>query len=190
VSTSLHSTTQPHRANLIDPKSMRDVLPYQANQLLARSGAPVLRWCEGQFGITRRQWRLLAALMETDSIRSSDLAEKIELDRVRTSRAMQEMEQNGLLARQAETGNARYVRVSITEQGRALYEALWPMVRAHHLRLMDVLSAQEKAQFEDILARLQSRALELRDSYDNLPKANRQAGRSAAATRASVKISK
>jgi DNA-binding MarR family transcriptional regulator len=63
---------------------MRDVLPYQANQLLARSGAPVLRWCEGLFGITRRQWRVLAALMEVDSIRSSDLALNIELDRVRT----------------------------------------------------------------------------------------------------------
>jgi DNA-binding MarR family transcriptional regulator len=82
-----HRATQPHRANLSAPQSMRDVLPYQANQLLARSGAPVLLWCEGQFGITRRQWRVLAALMEADSIRSSELAEKIELDRVRTSRA-------------------------------------------------------------------------------------------------------
>ncbi len=168
---------------------MRDVLPYQASQLLARSGAPVLRWCEGLFGITRRQWRVLAALMETDSIRSSDLAEKIELDRVRTSRAMQEMAQSDLIVRQAEIGNARYVRVSITARGRALYEELWPMVREHHLRLMDVLSALEVLQFEDMLARLQSRALELSDSYEDLPKANRRAGRSAAVQRASGKIS-
>jgi DNA-binding MarR family transcriptional regulator len=189
VNTPNHLVAQPHRASLADPQSIRDVLPYQANQLLARSGAPVLRWCEGQFGITRRQWRVLAALMETDSIRSSELAEKIELDRVRTSRAMQEMEQQGLIARQAEIGNARYVRVSITQKGRAVYEDLWPMVREHHLRLIDVLSVQEVAQFEEMLARLQLRALELRDSYDNLPKANRRAGRSAAAPRASGKIS-
>ena len=174
---------QPHRANLIDPQSMRDVLPYQANQLLARSGAPVLRWCEGLFGITRRQWRVLAALMETDSIRSSDLALIIELDRVRTSRALQEMEQRGLIQRKAEAGNARYVRVSVTEQGKAVYEGLWPMVKAHHQHLMDVLSQDELAQFEDMLARLQSRALELRDSYDNLPKANRHAGHAGRAGR-------
>ncbi len=166
---------------------MRDVLPYQANQLLAHSGAPVLRWCEGQFGITRRQWRLLAALMETDSMRSSALAEKIELDRVRTSRAMQEMEQRGFIVRQPELGNARYVRVSITAQGRAVYEGLWPLVRAHHLRLMEVLSDQEAALFEELLARLQVRALQLRDSYDNLPKANRRVGKAQAA-RASIKI--
>jgi DNA-binding MarR family transcriptional regulator len=168
---------------------MRDVLPYQANQLLARSGAPVLRWCEGQFGITRRQWRVLAALMEADSIRSSELAEKIELDRVRTSRALQEMEHAGLIQRHAEVGNARYVRVSITQRGRAVYDDLWPMVREHHLRLMQALSATEVAQFEDMLARLQSRALQLQASYENLPKANRRAGRAAAAS-ASIKISK
>jgi DNA-binding MarR family transcriptional regulator len=156
---------------------MRDVLPYQANQLLARSGAPVLRWCEGLFGITRRQWRVLAALMETDSIRSSDLALNIELDRVRTSRALQEMERRGLIEPKAEAGNARYVRVSVTEQGKAVYQGLWPMVREHHHRLMDVLSTDEVTQLEGILARLQSRASQLRDSYDNLPKANRHAGR-------------
>ncbi len=172
-----HPAAEPHRANLIDPQSMRDVLPYQANQLLARSGAPVLRWCEGLFGITRRQWRVLAALMETDSIRSSDLAQHIELDRVRTSRALQEMELRGLIQRKAEIGNARYVRVSVTEQGKAVYEGLWPMVREHHHRLMNVLSKDEVAQLEDMLARLQSRAIELRDSYDNLPKANRRAGK-------------
>jgi DNA-binding MarR family transcriptional regulator len=155
---------------------MRDVLPYQANQLLARSGAPVLRWCEGLFGITRRQWRVLAALIEVDSIRSSDLALNIELDRVRTSRALQEMEERGLIQRKAEAGNARYVRVSVTDQGKAVYEGLWPMVRAHHGRLMDVLSQAEAAQFEDMLARLQSRALALQSGYENLPKANRQAG--------------
>jgi DNA-binding MarR family transcriptional regulator len=165
---------------------MRDVLPYQANQLLARSGAPVLRWCEGQFGITRRQWRVLAALMETDSVRSSQLAETIELDRVRTSRALHEMEQRGLIARKPEPGNARYVRVSVTDQGKAIYEALWPMVRDHHRRLMEVLSEAEVTLFEDMLSRLQTRALELRDSYDNLPKANRRAGR---ARQASGKIS-
>jgi DNA-binding MarR family transcriptional regulator len=164
---------------MIDPQSMRDVLPYQTNKLLALSGAPVLRWCEGLFGITRRQWRVLAALMETDSIRSSDLAQTIELDRVRTSRALQEMEQRGLIARKPEPGNARYVRVSVTAQGRAVYEGLWPLVREHHERLMDVLSQAEVAQLEDMLARLQSRAVQLRDGYDNLPKANRRAGRSA-----------
>jgi DNA-binding MarR family transcriptional regulator len=184
-----HRVAQPHRANLSAPRSMRDVLPYQANQLLARSGAPVLRWCEGQFGITRRQWRVLAALMEADSIRSSELAEKIELDRVRTSRALQEMEQGGLIERRAEAGNARYVRVSITPSGRAVYDGLWPLVREHHLRLMQALSAAEAAQFEDMLARLQERALQLRDGYEDLPKANRQAGRAAAKRGASIKIS-
>ena len=130
-----HPARQPHRANLIDPQSMRDVLPYQVNQLLALSGAPVLRWCEGLFGITRRHWRVLAALMEADSIRSSDLALIIELDRVRTSRALQEMEQRGLIERKAEVGNARYVRVSVTEQGKAVYEGLWPMVRSEERRV-------------------------------------------------------
>jgi DNA-binding MarR family transcriptional regulator len=168
-----------HRPRLADPQGMRDVLPYQANRLLALTGAPVVRWCEGQFGISRRQWRMLAALAEQGVMQSSQLAAHVELDRVRTSRALNDLEQRGLISRQAQLGNARHVLVSITRQGRDIYDGLWPLVKAHHNRLMTALSPQQMADLEEVIDLLQAQALRLQATYDDLPKANRRAGQAA-----------
>jgi DNA-binding MarR family transcriptional regulator len=181
-SASLTSTTAEathHRPRLADPQGMRDVLPYQANRLLALTGAPVVRWCEGQFGISRRQWRLLAALAEQGVMQSSQLAVHVELDRVRTSRALLGLEEQGLITRNAQLGNARHVFVSITQAGREIYDGLWPLVKAHHQRLMSALSKQQVAALEAMINLLQAQALRLQASYDDLPKANRRAGQAA-----------
>jgi DNA-binding MarR family transcriptional regulator len=171
--------TAHHRPRLADPQGMRDVLPYQANRLLALTGAPVVRWCEGQFGISRRQWRLLAALAEEGVMQSSQLAKHVELDRVRTSRALQGLEERGFITRSAQAGNARHVFVSITQDGRKIYDGLWPLVKAHHQRLMAALSAQQLNALEEMIDVLQAQALRLQAFYDNLPKANRRAGQAA-----------
>jgi DNA-binding MarR family transcriptional regulator len=168
-----------HRPRLADPQGMRDVLPYQANRLLALTGAPVVRWCEGQFGVSRRLWRLLAALAEQGAMRSSELAQHAELDRVRTSRALLELENRGLIQRRPEPDNAKHVCVSITPAGREIYEGIWPLVRAHHQRLMSVLNATEIAKLEEMIDRLQDQALHLHTVYEDLPKANRRAGQAA-----------
>jgi DNA-binding MarR family transcriptional regulator len=171
--------TVPHRPSLSSPQGMRDVLPYQANRLLALTGAPIVRWCEGQFGISRRQWRLLAALAEQGVMQSSQLAAHAQLDRVRTSRGLRELQSRGLIDRQTQVGNARHVMVSITAAGREIYDGLWPLVKAHHERLMSALSVQQRLDLEEMIDTLQAQALRLQASYDDLPKANRRAGQEA-----------
>ena len=59
-----------------------------------------LRVCEGEFGIPRREWRLLAILGEGGALQPSDLAIRAELDRSRTSRALAGLQAKGLVARQ------------------------------------------------------------------------------------------
>ena len=44
------------------PQGLDDLLLYRLSRLLGVAGAPVIRLCEGQFGITRREWRVLALL--------------------------------------------------------------------------------------------------------------------------------
>ncbi len=170
------TTLHHHRPKLASPQDMRDVLPYQVSRLLSVAGAPVIRWCEGRFGISRRQWRLLAMLEVYGSLRSSELAELAELDRVRTSRALLEMQDRGLIVRQHEVANARYVRVEITPKGHDIYVGLWPLVHAHHMRLMSILTPDELILLGDILDRLQTKAVQLQATYSDLPKANRRAG--------------
>ena len=42
------------------PSADRDLLLYRLSAVLAGAGGIVIRQCEGRFGITRREWRLLA----------------------------------------------------------------------------------------------------------------------------------
>ena len=47
---------------LRDPQTLDDLLNYRLLRLYAQSGAPVIRLLEGRYGISRREWRLLALL--------------------------------------------------------------------------------------------------------------------------------
>lgn len=48
----------------------------------------VIRLCEGRLGITRREWRIIALLAQDEGLLSSQLAERAQLDRARTSKAI------------------------------------------------------------------------------------------------------
>jgi len=56
---------------LTQPKMLDDMLLYRLWQLQSRAGRTVIRLCEGEFGITRREWRLLAQLAREEGVLSS-----------------------------------------------------------------------------------------------------------------------
>lgn len=70
------------------PQSMDDLLLFRISRILGVGGSLVIRLCEGRFGITRREWRIIALLHQGDSLLSSELALRAQLDRARTSRAI------------------------------------------------------------------------------------------------------
>jgi len=51
-------------------------LLYRMSRLLAVGGSMVIRLCEGRFGITRREWRLVATLAGRGELSSSQLADR------------------------------------------------------------------------------------------------------------------
>ena len=143
---------------LTQPKSLDDMLLYVLWQLQAAARRPVVRLCEAQFGITRREWRMLAKLADSEGMPSSALAERAALDRAQTSRAVSALVQKGLVARTPRPGNRREVLLHLTERGRALYAALLPRVAAINQELLSVLSETEVATLELLVQRLRVQA--------------------------------
>jgi DNA-binding MarR family transcriptional regulator len=76
------------RARLREPSGLDDLLLYKLSRLLAVGGSMVIRLCEGRFRVARREWRVIARLAQEQELRSAELAERIQLDRARTSRAV------------------------------------------------------------------------------------------------------
>ena len=143
---------------LTQPKSLDDMLLYVLWQLQAAARRPVVRLCEAEFGITRREWRMLAQLADSEGMASSALAERAALDRAQTSRAVSALVQKGLVVRTPRPGNRREVLLHLTERGRALYAALLPRVAAINQELLSVLSETEVATLDALVQRLRAQA--------------------------------
>ena len=143
---------------LTEPKTLDDMLLYVLWQLQAAARGPVVRVCEAEFGITRREWRMLAQLGQGEGLASSALAERAGLDRAQTSRAVSALVQKGLVVRTPRPGNRREVLLHLTERGRALYAALLSRVAAINQELLSVLSETEGATLDALVQRLRAQA--------------------------------
>ncbi len=160
------------------PQALGDLLIYRLGRLYATAGAMTLRVCEGEFGIPRREWRLLAVLGEmgeSGELQPSQLATRAELDRARTSRALAGLQAKGLVARQAVASDRRLARVTLTAQGRALHTRMLPRVAAINGAILAELSDAEVAQLDHLLHALQQQATQLL-SATAWPKADRRRG--------------
>lgn len=163
------------------PAAVEDMLLLRISRLLSTGGGMVIRLCEGRFGITRREWRvigLLATLPPGEGLRPSDLAVRAQLDRARTSRALSSLAAKQLVSRDAMPGDRRQAGVKLTERGRALHGELFPLVKEINLDLLAGLSPQEVLALDGMLTRMQARAERLAAAtQDELPKADRRRGR-------------
>jgi DNA-binding MarR family transcriptional regulator len=160
---------------LRQPAGLDDLLLYKLSRLLAVGGSMVIRLCEGRFGITRREWRVIARLAQEKDLLSSELAERIQLERARTSRAITSLVAKKLVRRQAGASDRRQARVALTDKGRALHQQLFPLVCEINRGLLSPLSAQEALRLDATLAALQDQA-EAMVQAAQLPKADRRRG--------------
>lgn len=163
------------RQSLRDPQALGDLLIYRLGRLYATAGAMTLRVCEGEFGIPRREWRLLAVLGEAGELQPSELAERAELDRARTSRALAGLQAKGLVARQAVANDRRLARVTLTDLGRAMHRRILPRVAGINGAILARLSDSDVEQLDHLLNALQQQATQVLGGSD-WPKADRRRG--------------
>lgn len=164
---------------MAQPARMEDLLLFRLSRLLGVGGSPVIRLCEGGYGITRREWRVLALLAQHDALGSSELAEQAQLDRARTSRALGSLVAKGLALRAVRANDRRRVTITLTAAGRALYGELFPQVKRINASLLSVLEPAQVTELDRLMDILQIRADAMaRDPQlkASLPKADRRKG--------------
>lgn len=158
-------------------ETVNDLLLYRLGRLVSTGGSLVVRLCEGQFGITRREWRLLAQLALKPGLSPTELASLASLDKARTSRAIGGLVDKGLLERRPLPQDRRQAELVLTAAGQALYEQLMPEARRINRELLAPLSAAELVQLDGLLTRLQTHAsLVVQHNDDQLPRVQRHKG--------------
>ena len=158
------------------PRQLADMLMYRLYQAWSQSNPVFLRLCEGRFGITRREWRVLACAVEGGTMNSAELAAAAKLDLTRTSRTLGALCEKGWLRRLHDSADRRVVRVEATAEGIARYDALLPEVSHLNDLLVQDLSDDEVALLRDFLGRIEQRGRRMAEDNIVSEKASRREG--------------
>ena len=158
------------------PPHLADMLMYRLYQAWSQSNPVFVRLCEGRFGITRREWRILACAIEGGIMNSAELAAAAKLDLARTSRTLGALCEKGWLRRLHDSADRRVVRVEATAEGQARYQALLPEVLRLNELLVQDLSETEVALLRDFLGRIEQRGRRMAEDNIVADKASRREG--------------
>jgi DNA-binding MarR family transcriptional regulator len=162
--------------SLRDPANLDELLNYRLLRLYSQSGAPVLRLLEGRYGISRREWRLLALLAQHGDMSPSALAAHAHFDRPRATRGLQALAAKKLVHRRGEPNDGRRACVALSRTGLALYDELFPQIARINSRVVAALDNAAVQALDDALARLTAHAEQLNEALVREFKTNRYTG--------------
>ncbi|WP_407123286.1 MarR family winged helix-turn-helix transcriptional regulator [Bradyrhizobium sp. STM 3561] len=137
---------------------LKDFLPYRLVVLADQISRSLSELYEERFGLSRQEWRILAALADNGPISSSDVSEYTTLDAMSVSRASSLLEEKGYIVREQSPTDGRLKIFRSTRTGRALYRKIMPLAIDRERYLTQPLSCTEKLAFEAMVDKLLARA--------------------------------
>ena len=120
--------------------------PYLMNRIMGRYNA-ALQTEMAEQGLTTPQMRSLAVLSVIDGILIRELAVYAVVQQSTLSRALDTLDQNGLIRRETDGQDSRATRVFITDAGREAYERLWPHMAGAYEAMFKGIDEGEKRAF-------------------------------------------
>ena len=149
------------REAMEDEADLTRFLSYRLMRLHSALNAQATAILSGQ-GLTLGQWRLLALCGGGLASTSRDFARFFGLDPAFVSRTLRSLAEAGLMEVRRHGGDRRMLDVTLTRRGRALHDAILPLMRGRQAALLDALDPAERRALHPILDKLE-RAAERRD---------------------------
>ncbi len=136
-------------------------LPYRLDSLADRISQALARLYETRHDLSVAQWRVLAWLHHREQLTAKQIREATRMDKARVSRAVQALEDRGLIHRRAAREDQRRHELRLSEAGHALLAALVPEARAWEAELVAPLSIAEYRQLFELMDRLEGQLARL-----------------------------
>lgn len=127
--------------------------PYLMNRIMGRYNAS-LREEMASLGLTTPKMRALAVLSVVEGPLIRELAVYTVTDPSTLSRALDQLQAEGMIRRETDPADSRAVRVFISDAGRASFEALWPHMAAAHARMFRGIPEEERRAFVGTLQKM------------------------------------
>jgi len=133
-------------------------LPFRIARLAARTSAAISQVYADAHGLSRDEWRVLAATGEAEAQPTRAIAEQTGLDKVAISRAASALEDRGLIRRTEDRADRRIKILRLTAEGAAALEEIERQVRDREAFLLEALTPEEQAALESAIEKLCARA--------------------------------
>lgn len=109
------------------------------------------------------QFLFLAVLLECDGISQESLAEKLQIDKGTTARALQKLEAAGYVTKAADPADKRANLVFVTAKARALCPVLLAITQKWTCLLTKNFSLAERELLQNMLKKMAENVMELND---------------------------
>lgn len=136
---------------------LEEFLPYRLSVLANRLSRTFARRYQDEFGISIAEWRVIAVLGGFAPLSSNEIGDKTEMDKAKVSRAVAALLKAGLIAREGHPTDQRLIQLTLSRQGRRIYEAIVPRARALETELTRGLSRQDMERIHALLDQLGAR---------------------------------
>ena len=110
--------------------------------------------------ITIPEWRVLAVIGEVDRVAARDVVRRTPMDKMTVSRAVASLEQKGFVNRAADAEDRRVSMLSLSSEGRKLFDRVAAMALDFEADLLSTLTPDEAAAFGAVMEKLEARAIE------------------------------
>jgi DNA-binding MarR family transcriptional regulator len=98
--------------------------------------------------------RVLAVLAVTSGLTINELSVFAVTEQSTMSRTLDAMEAQGLIRREQRAGDLRVREIHVTDEGRRLFDRIWPAMHARFGRMLDGIDADEYQAFTATLHKI------------------------------------
>ncbi|MEM7661970.1 MAG: MarR family winged helix-turn-helix transcriptional regulator [Pseudomonadota bacterium] len=130
---------------------LSDYLPYRLSVLSNTISRKIAETYEAEFGISMRQWRVMAILGECPGLNATDISERAAMDKVAVSRAVSSLIEMNVLRREATQSDGRRSCLYLTERGEAVYARIVPMAARYEDELTAAMDGEDVKKLLDLL---------------------------------------
>lgn len=134
---------------------LNQFLPYRLNSLADRISQALAELYEERYQLNIAQWRVLAWLSHCDELTAKKVCTYTNMDKARVSRAIQALEERGLISRTPAPEDQRQQDLHLTTAGQALLAKLIPEAQAWEAELVATLTAGEYRDLLNVMRKLE-----------------------------------
>lgn len=141
-------------------------LPYQLNVAASLVSQALSRLYADRHGIGVPEWRILVTLGEFDAMTGKAIGQHTHMHKTKVSRAVALLEKRNWIVRRINRDDLREAFLSLTPEGRTIYDDLAPGAVDFARHLMEEIDPNDRAIFTRVLQQLVERAKPLAADAD------------------------